>query len=235
MRQSPESKHSLAFAMPCAGQRGGGNGVKVAANYLIAMSTTKTRASRIARTARRAAAGHNSNPMIRRGTLSKERRWLRAHCTSGAPEELRSRGLRAPAGGAGTAWHAERSFRRRFGAEKCSATYSSASWPRDFFSRRACSRRTASFDGSMVVVMRTRFGRPDFGRPADSRRFSAPSASSSSGHTRELSGAIVKDVGERDAVLYENIARCLSDHRLHVNPYFRADRRPPDARGANCR
>jgi hypothetical protein len=48
---------------------------------------------------------------------------------------------------------------------------------------------------------------------------------------RKLSGAIVKDVGERDAVLYENIARRLSDHRLHVNPYFQADRRPPDACG----
>lgn len=86
------------------------------------------------------------------------------------------------------------------GAAKCSATYSSASWPRDFFSRRAWSRRPASLDGSMVVVMRTRFGRPDFGRPADGRGFSPPTASSSSGHTRKPSGAIVKDVGERDVV-----------------------------------
>jgi hypothetical protein len=113
---------------------------------------------------------------------------------------------------------------------KCSATYSSASCPRDFFSRRACSRRTASFDGSIVVVMRTRFGRPDFGRPADRWRFPPPTASSPSGHTRKPSGAIVKDVGERDAVFYENIPRFLSDHRLHVNPRLRADRRPADAR-----
>ena len=75
----------------------------------------------------------------------------------------------------------------------------------------------------MVVVMRTRFGRPDFGRPAVSRRLSAPSAWSSLGHTRKLSGAIVKDVGERDSVFNENIARCLSDHRLDVNPHLRAD------------
>jgi hypothetical protein len=116
------------------------------------------------------------------------------------------------------------------GAAKRSATYSSASWPRDFFSRRAWSRRTASLDGSMVVVMRTRFGRPDFGRPADGLRFSPGTASSSSGHTRKPSGAIVKDVGERDVVSYKNIARFLSDHRLYVNPRLRADRRPADAR-----
>lgn len=113
---------------------------------------------------------------------------------------------------------------------KCSATYSSASCPRDFFSRRACSRRTASLDGSMVVVMRTRFGRPDFGRPADGRRFSAPTAASSSGHTRKPLGAIVKDVGESYAVFYKNIPRFLSDHRLHVNPRLRADGRPADTR-----
>ena len=116
------------------------------------------------------------------------------------------------------------------GAAKRSATYSSASCPRDFFSQRACSRRTASLDGSMVVVMRTRFGRPDFGRPADGRRFSPPTGASSSGHTRKPSGAIVKDVGERDVVSYKNVARFLSDHRLHVNPRLRADRRPADAR-----
>ena len=117
-----------------------------------------------------------------------------------------------------------------FSGGNCSATYSSASWPRDFFSRRACSRRAASLDGSIVVVMRTRLGRPDFGRPADGRRFSAPAASSSSGHTRKHSGAIVKDVGERDVVFYKNVPRFLSDHRLHVNPRLRADRRPADAR-----
>ena len=116
------------------------------------------------------------------------------------------------------------------GEAKRSATYSSASCPRDFFSRRAYSRRTASLDGSMVVVMRTRFGRPDFGRPADGRRFAAPTGSSFSGHTRKPSGAIVKDVGERDTVFCKNIPRFLSDHRLHVNPRLRADRRPADAR-----
>jgi hypothetical protein len=46
---------------------------------------------------------------------------------------------------------------------------------------------------------------------------------------RELSGALVKDVGKRDTVLDENIARCLSDHRLHVNPHFRADCRASNA------
>ena len=83
----------------------------------------------------------------------------------------------------------------------------------------------------MVVVMRTRFGRPDLGRPTDGRRFSSPMGSSLSGHTQEPLGAIVKDVGERDAVFYRNISGFLSNHRLHVNPYFRADRWPPDACG----
>ena len=82
----------------------------------------------------------------------------------------------------------------------------------------------------MVVVMRTRFGRPDFGRPEDGRRFSPPAPTWSSGHTRKPSGAIVKDVGERYAVFYKNIPRFLSDHRLHVNPRLRADRRPADTR-----
>ena len=115
---------------------------------------------------------------------------------------------------------------------KCSATYSSASCPRDFFARCACSRRTTSFDGSTVVVMRTRFGRPDFGRPADSGRFSPPTTSSS-GHTRKPSGAIVKNVGKRDAVFYKNIPRFLRDHRLHVNPRLRADLGRP-TRAAGC-
>jgi hypothetical protein len=44
-----------------------------------------------------------------------------------------------------------------------------------------------------------------------------------------LSGAIVKDVRERDTVLHEKIARCLGYHRLHVNPYFRANRRASNA------
>ena len=54
----------------------------------------------------------------------------------------------------------------------------------------------------------------DFGRPADGPRFSAPTASSSSGHTRKPSGAIVKDVGERYAVFYKNIPGFFSDHRF---------------------
>jgi hypothetical protein len=40
---------------------------------------------------------------------------------------------------------------------------------------------------------------------------------------RKLPDAIVKNVRERNAVPYEKIARYLSDHRLHVNPHFRAD------------
>lgn len=70
--------------------------------------------------------------------------------------------------------------------------------------------------------MRTRFRRPDLGRPADGRRSSTPSASLL-GHTRELSGAIVKDVGEREAVFCEKVARFLRYHRLNVNSNLRAD------------
>jgi hypothetical protein len=46
---------------------------------------------------------------------------------------------------------------------------------------------------------------------------------------RELSGAVVKDVGEGDAVFYESIVRRLSYHRLHVNSNLRADCRASNA------
>lgn len=87
----------------------------------------------------------------------------------------------------------------------------------------------------MVVVMRTRFGRPDFGRPADGRRSSTTSRASLSGDTREPSSAIIKYVSERDSVSYKKIARFLRYHRLHVNSNLGADCRAPSACRRACR
>ena len=110
-------------------------------------------------------------------------------------------------------------------------TCSSASWPIDFLTRRACSRNSASFEGSIVVVMRIRRGRPSFGRP--SARGSGLAAVCAGGSllavTRgEPIGALIQNLRQGHIVLGEQFARALRDQCLHVHANFSADRWPPD-------
>lgn len=112
------------------------------------------------------------------------------------------------------------------------STYSSASRPSDFFIRCACFRKSASFDGSTVVVMRTRLGRFSRGRPnaALGSLWGSDEINCSRSIGRYLTSAVIEYFSQCHSAFCQYLTRSLCYRRLHVDSHFASDCRAANPR-----